>query len=146
MEGRKGGEGGRKGVKRNAALVLLASSLAVLYVVAGGCVKRGREGLAVGVVHQKRYWKNEKRTIVEMSRLGTIRSELLPRQEYSQGYVARQNFLLVVAVLLLLLLILFSVSSDATQLGHTKKLTPPPPPKEEQRLKKQPAVGLTLGG
>ena len=49
MEGRKGGEGGRKGVKRNAALVLLASSLAVLYVVVGGCVKRGSEGLAVGV-------------------------------------------------------------------------------------------------
>ena len=46
MEGRKGGEGGRKGVKRNAALVLVASSLAVLYV---GCVERGREGLAVGV-------------------------------------------------------------------------------------------------
>ena len=39
------GEEGRKGVKRDAALVLLASSLAVLYLVAGGCVKRGREGL-----------------------------------------------------------------------------------------------------
>ena len=42
-------EGGRKGVKRDATLVLVASSLAVLYVVAGGSVKRGREGLAVGV-------------------------------------------------------------------------------------------------
>jgi len=43
-EGGKGGEkgeGGREGVKRSAALVLLASSLAVLYVVAGG---GGREG------------------------------------------------------------------------------------------------------
>ena len=57
---------------------------------------------------------------MEMSRLGTIRSELLLRQEYSQGYAAGQNFLLVVAVLwlLLLLLILFSVSSDATQLSR----------------------------
>ena len=64
-----------------------------------------------------------------MSRLDTIRSELLLRQEYSQGYVAGQNFLLVVAVLLLLL-ILFSVSSDATQLDHTKKLTPLPPKRE----------------
>ena len=43
------GEGRRKGVKRDTTLVLLASSLAVLYVVAGRCVKRGREGLAVGV-------------------------------------------------------------------------------------------------
>ena len=47
--GEEGREGRRKGVKRDATLVLLASSLAVLYVVTGGCVKRGREGLAVGV-------------------------------------------------------------------------------------------------
>ena len=66
-----GREGGRKGVKRDATLVLLASSLAVLYVVAGGCVNRGKGVFGCGSSYIRNATGRKKRTIVETSRLGT---------------------------------------------------------------------------
>ena len=65
------GDGGRKGVKRDATLVLLASSLAVLYEVAGGCVNRGKGVFGCGSSYIRNATGRKMRTIVEMSRLGT---------------------------------------------------------------------------